>query len=68
MKPPPGSRSRSAKKNPPGLLESSRHNIFKAETTGVVIGICVKHPGGPTRMRVTDIYIYIIYINIAMYM
>jgi hypothetical protein len=23
---------------------------------GVVIEICVKHPGGPTRMTVTDIY------------
>jgi hypothetical protein len=23
---------------------------------GVVIGICKKHPGGRTRMRVTDIY------------
>jgi hypothetical protein len=26
---------------------------------GVVIEICVKYPGGRTRLRVTDIYIYI---------
>jgi hypothetical protein len=26
---------------------------------GVVIEMCVKHPGGPTRIKGTDIYIYI---------
>jgi hypothetical protein len=25
---------------------------------GVVIEICVKYPGGPTRIRVTDIILY----------
>jgi hypothetical protein len=32
---------------------------------GVVIEICVKYPGGPTRIRVADIYIYIYYIYIS---
>jgi hypothetical protein len=30
---------------------------------GVVIEICVKYPGGPTRMNATDTYIYI-YISV----
>jgi hypothetical protein len=54
MKPPPGSRS-TKKIRALGLLESPRYNsFFKAETTGVVIEICVKHPGGRTRNRGAD--------------
>ena len=34
---------------------------------GVVIKICVKYPGGPTRIRGTDVHIYI-YIYIYIYM
>jgi hypothetical protein len=40
-------------------LMGSRYNIFffffKAETMGVVIEICIKHPGGRTRIRGADI-------------
>ena len=31
--------------------------FFKAETTGVVIETCVKYPGGPIRIRGTDMVV-----------
>ena len=43
--------------NPLELLESSVYNSFsrRRRSMGVVIEImCIKHPGGPTRMMVTD--------------
>jgi hypothetical protein len=31
----------------------------QAETTGVVIGTFIRYPRGPTRMKDTDMYVYI---------
>ena len=32
---------------------------------GVVIEICIKYPGGPTRMTGTDIYMYVCAVQVA---
>ena len=36
-------------------INTHQLSTFKAETTGVVIETCVKHPGGPTRITGTDL-------------
>jgi hypothetical protein len=53
VKPPPGSRSglkiRWDFQKAPDII------VLKAGTTGVVIEICAKYPGGPPLMEVADI-------------
>jgi hypothetical protein len=53
VKPPPGSRS--TKKNPLDFQGALDIIVFKAETIGVVIEICIKYPGGRTRIKGTEV-------------